>query len=55
MSTFNFVNENSINRSPIVTESTTTSECVDKYIGDTHCDDENNNEICDWDGGDSQK
>ena len=28
------------------------SGCKDSWRGDGHCDDENNNEECDWDGGD---
>merc|ERR1711962_1649639 len=28
------------------------SECVDQWIGDNYCDDQNNNPECDFDGGD---
>jgi len=28
------------------------SECIDQWIGDNYCDDQNNNPECDFDGGD---
>ena len=36
------------------TETTTTEAAcpLEKKIGDTFCDDENNSEACQWDGGD---
>ena len=34
------------------TEGTTEGGCVSGWIGDLYCDDQNNNEECEWDGGD---
>ena len=35
------------------TTSTSSNECpYPEFVGDNYCDDPNNNEECDWDGGD---
>ena len=35
-----------------MTTTTAVSACTNNYVGDGYCDDENNIEVCNWDGGD---
>ena len=37
---------------PTTASPTTESPCQDSWIGDGHCDDDNNNAVCNYDGGD---